>query len=66
MKEATLKKTVSRTYSLKDGWYYKVQYELENKFDENEVKDLDFEIQYQMMSDLLHKELKQEKERLGL
>lgn len=66
MKEITLKKTVSRTYSLKDGWFYKVQFDMECLFWEEEAGDIDVDVQYAAMWWVLDKQLKDEKEKLGL
>ena len=58
----TLKKTVSRTYSLKDGWFYKVQYE----YEETQEDGINVKQEYEAISKLLDEQLKEEKERLGL
>ena len=64
--EMTLKKTVSRTYSLRDGGFYKCQFELEQKFEKQEAENLNVALQYEAMGKVLDCELKAEKEKLGL
>mgnify|MGYP003295001345 CR=1 FL=1 len=59
----TLKKTVARTYQLKDGWYYKVQYEYEETLDE---WTHDIDVEYKAITAILEKQLEDEKKRLGL
>ena len=59
-----LKKSVSRTYQLKDWGFYKVQFEYEE--DLEEYAELDISDEYKCIGQILDDQLQREKSKLGL